>query len=194
MSSLFSPGSSGSATSRNRFVCAATHGGMADITDGAVALRHPGIAGAFGMTAGHDPHQEREGTESDMKKTLRLTDRFPVARTVLFMDWLDSEKHGAFTGSTARIDPVEGGDFSAWDGYIGGKTVTIIPHERIIQTWRTADFPEGSPDSVIELTFEESAGFTVLTIVHRNIPEGQEDDYREGWSDFYFTPMHEYYG
>ena len=129
-----------------------------------------------------------------MKKSIQLTDRFPVARKELFNAWLDSDKHGVFTGSTARIDPVEGGEHRAWDGYIWGTTVTIVPHERIVQTWRTSDFPEGSPDSVIELAFGESEGYTTLTIVHTKIPEGQEEDYRKGWVDFYFTPMHEFYG
>ena len=34
---------------------------------------------------------------------------------------------------------------------------------------------------------------TKITIIHSDIPEGQADDYKQGWQDFYFKPMKDYF-
>jgi activator of HSP90 ATPase len=41
---------------------------------------------------------------------------------------------------------------------------------------------------------EETNGKTKVTLIHSNIPEGQADGYKQGWEDFYFKPMREYFG
>jgi activator of HSP90 ATPase len=86
-----------------------------------------------------------------------------------------------------------GGSFKAWDGYIWGKTLEVEPYRRIVQAWRTSEFPEESPDSRVEILLEESGGETKITLIHTDIPEGQGDSYKQGWEDFYFTPMRAYF-
>ncbi len=97
------------------------------------------------------------------------------------------------TGSAAKVDGKAGGKFSAWDGYIFGTTLELTPNERILQAWRTSEFPEGVPDSRVEILFEEAAGGTKVTLAHTKMPEDQVEDYRQGWEDFYFKPMREYF-
>jgi activator of HSP90 ATPase len=63
-----------------------------------------------------------------------------------------------------------------------------------VQAWRTTEFPKGSPDSRVEIILETIDGGTKLTLLHSNIPEGQADDYKKGWQEFYFDPMKEYFG
>jgi len=98
------------------------------------------------------------------------------------------------TGSAAKVDGKVGGKFSAWDGYIFGATLELTSNERILQTWRTTEFPEGSPDSRLEVIFEEVKSGTKITLAHSKMPEDQLDDYKQGWEDFYFKPMREYFG
>jgi len=100
---------------------------------------------------------------------------------------------GAFTGGGAVIDPAVGGKFTAWDGYIEGKTKELQPYKRIVQSWRTTNFPASSPDSELEVFFETVEGGTKITLRHSNIPTGQGQDYKQGWKDHYFTPMKEYF-
>jgi activator of HSP90 ATPase len=108
----------------------------------------------------------------------------------LYGAWLDSAAHSAFTGSPAQIDPQIGGRFSAWGGYIEGTTLELEPYRRIVQTWRTTEFPEGSADSRLEVLLEEAGlGQTRLTLLHSEIPEGQGQGYLQGWEEFYFQPM-----
>lgn len=98
------------------------------------------------------------------------------------------------TGSPAKVEPREGGKFSAWDGYITGRTLRMIPDARIEQAWRTGEFAEDDPDSTVVLTFKSTRGGTKLTLTHSGIPEGQADSYKAGWEEWYFAPMRDYFG
>ncbi len=106
--------------------------------------------------------------------------------------YLSSEGHTALTGSPARVDGTVDGDFTAWDGYIQGMFLELEKNKRIVQAWRTAEFPEEAEDSIVEILLEEDHGKTKLTLKHTNIPKGQMDNYKAGWEDFYFKPMREW--
>ena len=108
--------------------------------------------------------------------------------------YLSSEGHTALTGSPARVEGTVDGDFTAWDGYIQGMFLELEKNKRIVQAWRTAEFPEEAEDSIVEILLEEDHGKTKLTLKHTNIPKGQMDSYKTGWEDFYFKPMREYFG
>lgn len=119
---------------------------------------------------------------------------FPqVPAEKVYRSWLDSEAHSAFTGSPAQIDGRVDGLFTAWDGYISGRTLELEPYQRIVQSWRTTEFPEGSPDSHLEATFLDADGGTIITLRHTNIPPGQGEDYRTGWEEYYFKPMRAFF-
>jgi activator of HSP90 ATPase len=90
---------------------------------------------------------------------------------------------------TARV----GSQFSAWDGYITGKTLELTPHSRILQSWRTTDFAGEEPDSLLEVLLVEAKGGTRVTLNHANIPAGHGPEYKKGWIDFYFKPMKGYF-
>lgn len=129
--------------------------------------------------------------------TLKLSIILPVPASRLYHDWLNSTAHAAFTGSPVDINAVIGGLFSAWDSYIQGSTLEMQANRRIMQTWRTSDFPEHAPDSVIEVLFEplqdKGKKSTRLTIRQSRIPAGQAAEYEQGWRNFYFDPMLAYY-
>ena len=129
-----------------------------------------------------------------MLETIQVSTFFPgVKAAPLYRAWLDSQEHSAFTGSAAQVDPQVGGGFTAWDGYIQGKTLELEPYRRILQAWRTTDFPPESADSRLEVLFEEMEGGTQIILNHSEIPAGQGEDYRQGWEDFYFETMKDYF-
>jgi len=117
----------------------------------------------------------------------------PVSPEQLYQAWLDSQSHSDFTSAQAVIDPIVGGEFTAWDGYITGKTLELEPFRRILQSWRTTDFQESDSDSSLEILFEPVDERTRLILNHSNIPEGEAESYRQGWEDYYFKPMIEYF-
>ncbi len=118
----------------------------------------------------------------------------PAKASDIYEAWLNSEGHTAITGSPAHVDGKVGGKFTAWDGYIFGTTLEVTPNQRIIQSWRTSEFPDDTPDSRVEVLFEEVPGGTKITLTHSDMPEDQVESYKQGWDDFYFKPMKQYFG
>lgn len=127
-----------------------------------------------------------------MKESLELTQVLNAPPAAVFEAWLDSGKHSEMTGGEAEISKVEGSRYTAWDGYISGKTISFVENKEIVQTWRTTEFADSDDDSNLVVRFKEVAGGCELTLIHTNIPEGQTQ-YVKGWQDFYFTPMQEYF-
>ncbi len=127
-----------------------------------------------------------------METEFTLSDVISANPEQIYKAWLSSKGHTEMTGSLASVEPKVKGKFTAWDGYISGETLELKPYSRIIQAWRTTEFPKGSPDSRVEILLEPVKGGTKITIAHSKIPEGQADDYKQGWRDFYFKPMKEY--
>ncbi len=122
-----------------------------------------------------------------------LTEILPARPEEIFDAWLSSKGHTSLTGSPAKVEGRVGGKFTAWDGYIWGVTLEMERPRRFVQSWRTSEFPKESPDSRVEVLLENVKGGTRLTIKHTNIPDGQEESYKQGWEDFYFKPMREYF-
>jgi activator of HSP90 ATPase len=125
---------------------------------------------------------------------IRLSEIIPAKPERLFEAWLSSKEHTAMTGGEAKIEPTTFGRHSAWDGYIEGITLELDRPRRIVQTWRTTEFPRSSPDSRLEVLMEAAAGGTRLTIVHTDIPEGDGGKYEGGWKENYLEPMLAYFG
>ena len=129
-----------------------------------------------------------------MKNGFTLTTVIPATPAEIYKAWLSTKGHTAMTGSAAKVDGKIGGKFTAWDGYIFGSTLALEPDQRIAQAWRTSEFPDEAPDSLVEISLKETKSGTKITLTHSQIPAGQEDSYRQGWEDFYFKPMKEYFG
>jgi len=127
-----------------------------------------------------------------MKNEFTLTVTIPAKAKEIYKAWLSTEGHSAMTGSPAKVDGRVNGAFTAWDGYIWGTFLELQENKKIVQDWRTSEFPEEANDSHVEVLLEETNGKTRITLKHTLIPEGQ-DSYKQGWEDFYFTPMKAYF-
>ena len=128
-----------------------------------------------------------------MKNGFTLSEIIPAKPAEIYEAWLSTEGHTAMTGSPAKVDGNVGGKFSAWEGYIFGTTLELTLNQRIVQTWRTSEFRNDAPDSHLEILLEEVVEGTKVTLIHHDMPEDQVDSYRQGWEDFYFKPMKEYF-
>lgn len=127
-------------------------------------------------------------------ESLKMSVTLPVKADKLYKAWLTSKEHAAFTGGAAKVSSKVGGKFTAWDGYISGKNTELKANKKIVQTWRTSEFPEDAPDSILEIDFEEKNGKTKLNLYHYNLQKGDAKKYRDGWRDYYFEPMKQYFG
>jgi activator of HSP90 ATPase len=126
-------------------------------------------------------------------ESLKLSLTLPVSAEKLYKAWLSSKGHTAFTGGAATASTKLNAKHTAWDGYISGKNIELIPNKKIVQTWRTVEFPESAPDSILEVTFEEKAGKTKMNLYHHGLQKGDAKKYKDGWQQHYFEPMKEYF-
>jgi activator of HSP90 ATPase len=124
---------------------------------------------------------------------IKITEEFPVTGKQIYDTWLNAKKHSEFTGAKASINKKTGGKFTAWDNYIEGTNKQLIDGKLIVQSWRTTEFPENSEDSLLEIKLDDTSSGCRLTLTHSNIPEGQSESYKQGWVDFYFKPLKEYF-
>jgi activator of HSP90 ATPase len=123
-----------------------------------------------------------------------LSCTLPAKPETVYDAWLDSASHAAMTGGAAEIERCVGGAYSAWDGYITGRTLELIPGKRIIQSWRTSEFDDDDPDSTIIVELAPTKTGARLTLTHRGVPDGQTDYEKGGWQENYFAPMRAYFG
>jgi len=124
-----------------------------------------------------------------MAETLKITVDLPVSPERVFRAWLDSYEHSRFTGSPAKINDQVGGAYTTYDGYIKGVTLVRSPFGRIVQSWRTRDFPPGSPDTQVEIKLEPTCLGAQFILVHSGVPDGQSREYMEAWEEKYLRPL-----
>lgn len=122
-----------------------------------------------------------------------LTTLIPASPQEVYDAWLDSITHSAMTGGEAIMSDAIGGEVSAFDGYITGRNIELVPSERIVQSWRTTQFEEDHEDSILTVTFEDADGVALLTLVHANVPDEQTSYEQGGWEEYYFEPMKTYF-
>jgi len=122
-----------------------------------------------------------------------LTTTIPASPQEIYEAWLDSVVHSEMTGGEASMSDATGAQVSAWDGYITGRNLELVPGERIVQSWRTTQFTNEHEDSQIIVTLEAVEDGTLLTLEHTNVPDAQKSYEEGGWQKHYFDPMKEYF-
>ncbi len=128
------------------------------------------------------------------KDALRLTTVLAATPQVIYRAWLDSTQHSAFSKTIAKMDGNIGGRFNLRDGKITGRNMALEFGRRILQSWRSAEFPKGATDSRLEILFESVGAGTRMTVMHSDLPEGMGEPLRSFWTDEYFGPMTDYFG
>ena len=128
-----------------------------------------------------------------MPYTFTLTTTIPASPDEIYQAWLDSLAHSEMTGGAANMSEQLGAEVSAWDGYISGRNLELVPGERIVQSWRTSEFADEHGDSVITILLEEADEGTLLTLEHSNVPDEQRSYEEAGWQENYFEPMVAYF-
>jgi len=127
-------------------------------------------------------------------KTLKQSHIIAAPEEKVYRTYLNAKTHSAFTGSKATSNPKVGGKMTAWDGYIEGKFLELVEGRKIIQEWKTTEWPEGYPLSLLELDFRPaSKGRTRLNMIHSKVPLEQADKYYEGWLSMYWEPLRQYF-
>jgi activator of HSP90 ATPase len=121
-------------------------------------------------------------------KTIRQTVTFKASPHEVYEALMDSKKHARFTGAAASISREVGGKFTAYDGSLQGENLELVPDAKIVQTWRSDDWPEGHY-SRATFSLAKVEGGTRLTFTQTGVPEEFYEDVKQGWIDYYWEPM-----
>jgi uncharacterized protein YndB with AHSA1/START domain len=105
-----------------------------------------------------------------MPYSYTLSTVIPASPAEIYRAWLDSIAHSEMTGGEATMSDEVGADMSAWDGYITGRNLELVPGERIVQSWRTTEFDDELEDSIVTVLLQETEDGTLLRLEHSNVP------------------------
>jgi len=122
-------------------------------------------------------------------KTIRQSVTFKARAHAVYELLMDSKKHSVLAGDEAKISRKVGGKFNV-GGYIEGVQLELVLDEKIVQTWRYEDWPKGH-FSRATFALDEASGKTKMTFTQSGVPEEFYEDIKQGWIDYYWTPMKE---
>ncbi len=120
---------------------------------------------------------------------IRQSVTFKASPHTVYELLVDSKKHSVLAGDEAKISRKAGGKFNV-GSYIDGVQLELVPDEKIVQTWRYEDWPKGHY-SKATFFFKALDGKTRLTFTQTGVPAEFLEDIKQGWIDYYWTPMKE---
>jgi activator of HSP90 ATPase len=126
--------------------------------------------------------------KSDLSKNIRQTVTFKATPHAVYEILMDSKKHAQFTGGEAKISRKAGGRFTIYGGEIAGENLELVPDQKIVQSWRYADWPEGVY-SKATFALEAVEKGTRLIFSQSGVPDDKYEDIKQGWKDYYWEPM-----
>lgn len=95
-----------------------------------------------------------------------------------------------WTGEPAVMSTEPGSEFSLWDGSIEGRNISFEEGKQLVQEWY---FGEQEEPSIVTITLTDKGKGTQAELLHINIPDTDFGDILEGWDDYYFGALKEFY-
>jgi activator of HSP90 ATPase len=123
-----------------------------------------------------------------MGKTIKQTATFKASPHDVYELLMDSKKQAELEGGEAKISRKVGGKFTISSGDIEGTNLELVPDQKIVQSWRYGDWPEGHY-STATFSLEKTDKGTRLTFTQTDVPDDKYEDIKQGWKDYYWTPM-----
>jgi activator of HSP90 ATPase len=95
-----------------------------------------------------------------------------------------------WTGYPAVMNTEPGSEFSLWEGDITGKNLEFIQDKKIVQEWY---FGDQLQKSVATITITPDRENSVITVEHSNIPDEEFNNIAEGWREYYFDAISNFF-
>jgi activator of HSP90 ATPase len=97
---------------------------------------------------------------------------------------------GLWSGYPAIMSEEPGSEFSLWEGDITGKNLEFIKDRKIVQEWYFGDQKE---KSIVTITIQPDREDSQVTVEHMNIPDEDFEDIAEGWREYYFGAIFNFF-
>ena len=115
-----------------------------------------------------------------MPKTLRQSVTFKAGPHAVYEALMDSRRHAAFSGMPARISRKPGGRFTAYGPYLSGVNLELIPGKKIVQLWRSKNWPKFHY-STVTFVLTKVKGGTRLDFTQAGVPDNDYKAKKSGW-------------
>jgi len=91
-----------------------------------------------------------------------------------------------WSGYPAQMSTDPGSEFSLWEGDITGKNLEFLQDKKVVQEWYFGDQKE---KSIVTITIASDREYSKVTIEQINIPDEEFDGIAEGWREYYFEAI-----
>jgi uncharacterized protein YndB with AHSA1/START domain len=106
----------------------------------------------------------------------------------------DAKQFSQFTGGApAEIEAEAGGAFSCFGGMIEGRTIELVPGQRIVQAWRVKTWEPGVY-SIARFELKGQGGETRVIFDHAGFPASEQAHLDPGWHKMYWEPLQKFLG
>jgi activator of HSP90 ATPase len=95
-----------------------------------------------------------------------------------------------WSGYPAQMSTEPGSEFSLWEGDISGKNLEFIENRKVVQEWF---FGNQSEKSIVTITISPDRENSFVTVEHSNIPDEDFKDISEGWGEYYFDAISNFF-
>ena len=130
-----------------------------------------------------------------MPKTLNFKERFDAPVAKVYEVLVSAKAHAAGTGAAATVDGKDdatakvGSTATHWKGFLEGEFTELVPNERVVEKWRSAQWGEGVWSVCTFTLTADAEDTTTMTLEHKDVP----DDWQHGWGEHYWQPMRKYF-
>lgn len=108
-------------------------------------------------------------TQAMKTKVIQHTVLIRTTPKAIYDALMNEKKHSQFTGERAKVCARVGAPFSCYDDYITGITLDLKPGKRIVQAWRSQNWPDGHY-SVVTFELSKKSGGTQLHFMQVGVP------------------------
>ncbi len=95
-----------------------------------------------------------------------------------------------WSGYPALMNTEPGSEFSLWEGDITGKNIEFVENKKVVQEWY---FGEQTEKSIVTINIIAVGENSHVVVEHTNIPDDEFTDIAEGWREYYFGAIKNFF-
>lgn len=122
-------------------------------------------------------------------KVIRQTYHIKAPIKTVWQALVDPKVIEKWSGSKAVMNDKMGSKFSLWSGDMYGTNTEVIKEKKLVQDWYGGKWEK--PSKVV-FTLTEKNGVTSLKVGHWDFPEGEMEDFADGWKRYYCGAIKDY--
>jgi activator of HSP90 ATPase len=123
-------------------------------------------------------------------KTFKKTFRINAEPSDIYSAITNPHTIELWSGYPALMSTEPGSEFSLWEGDITGKNLEFIQDRKVVQEWYFGDQAE---KSIVTITILAERGNSIINVEHSNIPDEEFRDIAEGWREYYFDAISNFF-